>query len=347
MHAYVEAMKKEVESAAPDLEESVVTAISIEGGSPGLAAPADLQSLLRTVRRSFHLADDVQISLQTMPGDYSRALVQKMQDCGVNHWIFGIQTADLKEHELLQRPYRFDALSMVHVAIQTFDLHARSFELLYGIPGQTTESWLHSLDMALRYEPEHLTLYPLLLERGTQLKQRCDRGELSPCSSSRKAEFYVLAKEKLEAAGYRPYTIYDFAKPGCENRYRKSQLEGVQQLGIGYGSASRIDRVCYTSGHSLQEYLEHSDEFSVLANQVIRPDEKSQFIREAMAGLTLLQGLSRKEMEKKYGSVCIPFWRERVPELIAEGLISETSGCLVLTPEGIAREELIWRALEA
>lgn len=288
LQSYVKAVLREIDAVSMDMEDYEVIAISIEGGSPVLATPGGLQDIMRRVRKSFHLAEDVQISIQTMPGEYSRALMEKMRDCGVNHWILGVQTTEFSEHELLQRPYRFDALTMVDVAMRNFHLRDCSFELLYGIPGQTMHSWKNSLDKVLYYAPEHLTLYPLRLEAGTLLKQKCDAGVITPCTQEEVDAFYAYAKERLTKRGYRAYTIYDFALPGKENRFRQAQIEGVNQLGIGYEATTLMDGIMYTNGHSLQEYLEHSDELDVIANHLVRLDEtgmeQMKKAREALRG---------------------------------------------------------------
>ena len=76
--AYVKALLREIEAAAPEAQDHRVRAVSLEGGCPTLLEPAGLQTVLRAIRHSFALAEDVQISLQTMPGDYSRALMEKI-----------------------------------------------------------------------------------------------------------------------------------------------------------------------------------------------------------------------------------------------------------------------------
>lgn len=272
--AYVQAVLREIEAASEDMDEYEVSAISIEGGSPVLATPGGLQEILRRVKKHFQIASDVQIALQTMPGEYSRALLQKMRDQGVNHWIVGLQTTAPAEHELLERPYRFDALTMVDAALRNFQMRDCSFELLYGIPGQTMKSWKNTLEKALYYTPEHMTLYPLRLAKGTKLQQRCVLGEIKPCGSEETAAFYDYARERLEQLGYHAYTICDFAKPGKENRFRLEQLNGTEQLGIGYGAVSLLDGVSYRNGHSLSEYLEHSEDLSILADHLVRLDEE-------------------------------------------------------------------------
>ncbi|MCD7954908.1 MAG: radical SAM protein [Lachnospiraceae bacterium] len=335
MRTYTEAMVREIQSAAADMDDCEVTAVSIEGGSPVLAEPSGLQKVLRALRKNFHLAEDVQISLQTMPGDYSRALMQKLPDCGVNHWIFGVQTADLNEHLLLERPYSYEALSMVDVALKTFDVHNRSFELLYGIPGQTEHTWEHSLLSVLSYEPEHLTLYPLHLCRGTSLYRRWQEEHLTVCTAQEKTAFYQQAKTRLAELGYRQYTIYDFAKPGCENQFRVRELNGTERLGIGYKAESYLDGVSYKNGHSLQQYLDHSDDLSVIANQVARLDDESLMYKEMHSALISLAGIDLSVLREKYGEVLAEKAREALQQMEMKNDICQHEGKWLLTDTGV------------
>lgn len=335
MHAYVDAMVRELEAAGEEMEEYEVVAVSIEGGSPVLAEPSGLQRLLLALRKSFHVAQQAQICLQTMPGDYSRALMQRLRDSGVNHWIFGIQTADAAEHALLGRPYRYDALSMVDVAVKTFDVHDRSFELLYGIPGQTMQSWKHTLEAALYYAPEHVTLVPLQLQKGTELYAKYLSGQTEACPEDRKITFYRYACERLEALGYHAYTTEDFARPGAENRYRLGQLAGTEQLGIGYGAAGLLDGVAYTNGHSLREYLEHAEDPSVTANQVVRLTDEHRMRRELQAELLQLRGVKQETCEARYGASARQLFGEHLKRLQERGYLECRDDSLYLTASGI------------
>lgn len=266
--AFAKALLSEIDAVAPDLEDYTVSAVSVEGGSPALMAAADLQAVLRAIRRRFRLAGDAQISLQTMPGDYSRSLMERMRDNGVNFWIVGLETADPEEHELLRRPYRFDALTMVDAAIRTFNPRDLSFDLLYGIPGQSMKSWSHTLDTVLAYAPEHLTLLPLQLIKGTALCAQVDEGLVTPPDPALARDMRDHARDRLAALGYRAYTRMDYALPGKEYRYRRGQMEGMPQLGIGYRSRTVMDGFAYTNGHTLQEYLEHPGDLQILADEV-------------------------------------------------------------------------------
>lgn len=344
--ACCQAMLTEMEAAAAEMPDAVIPAVSLEGGSPALTSPAMLQTLLRFVRKTFPLTENVQILIQTMPGQYSRSLIQRMQDAGVNFWTIGLETANPVEHEVLGRPYRFDTLTMVDTAIRTFNMRNLDFSLLYGIPGQTMDSWKHSLDMALAYSPEHLTLNPLRLIPGTPLANRCQKGELISCSPDVAAEYYEYARKVLFSLGYKAYTITDFARPGCENRWRLCQLLDTPYMGFGYQADSYLDGVFYTNGHSLREYIEHSAELPVIANHMVRLDSRSQMLRFAVSQLTLSEGLCLQELKEKFGSLADDLIQNVLLPFITEGYLTEnTAGIgdssskpqrIQLTPIGIA-----------
>ena len=348
LKAYGQAMEAEMEAAAAEMPDAVIPAISIEGGSPALASPEMLQNLLRFMRKNFPLAEDVQIQIQIMPGQFSRSLIQRLQDTGVNFWTIGLETADLKEHDLLGRPYRFDALTMVDTAIRTFHMEKLNFSLLYGIPGQTLRSWRHTLDAALAYAPDHLTLNPLRLIPGTPLAHKCQKGELTACSWEILSQYYEYAKELLLSLGYEAYTITDFCRPGCENRWRLSHLSGTPYMGFGYQADSCFDGVFYTNGHSLKEYLEHSADLPVIAHHMVRLDRRSQMLRFALSRLTLTQGLDTQELNRRFGQEARQLTQEVLLPLINKGFLTGTAADLYddsssaypryarLTPLGIA-----------
>lgn len=337
VRAHGQAMLAELQAAAEDAGDSVVRAVSIEGGSPCLTPPELLRELLRTIRRRFACAPDLQIGIQTMPGDYSRALMQRMADEGVNFWTVGLASANPEEHKLLGRPYRFDALTMVDTAVRVFPMRDLNFELLYGIPGQTMHSWERSLNAVLAYQPEHLTLRPLILRPGTPLYAGCKSGKTAPCSPETGTELYLYAKQRLEQMGYCGYTIHDFALPGHEDRYRLALLNGADYTGIGYRADSRVEGIHYCNGHSMQEYIGHSADLSIIADQVTRIEGAGEIMRHIASQLTLKRGLDDAVLQSSFGDSAEPVLNQVLPGLLQEKMLERrANGRLYLTARGIA-----------
>ena len=324
LRAYGQAMLVEMAAATEEGEGRTVTAVSLEGGCPGLMSADSLQEILRGLRKHFPLAEDVQIGIQTMPGEYSQAFMRKLRDYGVNFWTVGLQTAILEEHLLLDRPYKFDALTMVDAALQNFDPRALNFELLYGIPGQNALSLSRSLEKVLAYEPDHITLAPLRLLHGTRLYDRCRAGAVKPMDPQMAADLYEKAAERLETLGYQRYTASGFARPGGQDRFRLGLLRGEDLLGLGYEAKSCLDGLCYSTGHNFNEYLAHSGELEIVANQVAQLSEEGQTLRLAVGRLEKLEAVEGTAL----GGHLSP--------LLESGALENTGEGYRLTPLGIA-----------
>lgn len=324
LRAYGQAMLLEMAAAAEEGEGRTVTAVSLEGGCPGLMSADSLQDILRGLRKHFPLADDVQIGVQTMPGEYSQAFMRKLRDNGVNFWTVGLQTAVLEEHLLLDRPYKFDALTMVDAALKNFDPRRLNFELLYGIPGQTSLSLGRSLEKVLAYDPDHITLAPLRLLHGTRLYDRCRAGAVKPMEPQMAADLYEEAAERLETLGYRRYTASGFARPGGQDRFRLSLLRGEDLLGLGYQAKSCLDGLCYSTGHNFNEYLAHSGELEIVADQVAQLNEEGQALRLAVGRLERLEAVEGSALG------------EHLSPLLESGALENVGTGYRLTPLGIA-----------
>ena len=295
IRAYGQALLAEIESCAGEYEDYEVRAVSIEGGSPALLGADVLFQVIRSVRHAFSCAEDLQISLQTMPGDYSRALMEKMRDAGVNHWIIGLQTAQPAEHDILERPYRFDAVTMADMAIRTFEPRPLSFDVLTGIPKQTIHSLEQTLMKCLYYAPDHMTVYPLSIRQGTRLQELIGSGRIPAVSSENAKELHDFAAAFLQEHGFVRYTAYDYTRSPhpisfsgvssdspaeepsglCINRYRLLYLTDCEYLGLGYLGNSYMDGCMWKNGHSLQEYIDHSTSIDITAADLVRPDQKS------------------------------------------------------------------------
>ncbi len=294
VRAYAKALMEEIDSYRDEMQDYEVQAISVEGGSPALLGADALQEILRKIKKVFCCAEDLQISLQTMPGDYSRALMEKMRDAGVNFITIGIQTAQQNEHDVLERPYKFDAITMIDTAIRTFEPRPFGFELLCGIPGQTVHSLEQTLKRCLVYVPEHMSILPLMFPADSALKQKILAGEISPVPDIQVHELRTFADHYLKEFGYEPYTAYDYVKKHdvkinygiseedpykirdpYRNRFRLLYLTGCEYLGLGYHSSSWLDGIMWSTGHSLQEYLTQASDFAVTAVNPVRPDEES------------------------------------------------------------------------
>lgn len=226
--AYSKALISEIENMGEEFEDYTVESIYLSG-SPCLMEPSDLNRVLEKVREAFKLDDNVFIAVKTRPGEYSRAILDKLRDNGVNHYIVSLMTANESLHQFLGRPYDIDKISMADTAIRNFNMRDLSFELMYNMPGQSEKDFDNDLNRILSYKPEHVSLYSF-------------NEKIKNC-------------ERLTDLGYIQYTENDYCLEGHENRYIMHLKDGKEYLGLGYRSRSYVDGVSYVTGRSLDFYL--------------------------------------------------------------------------------------------
>ena len=130
-----------------------------------------------------------------------------------------------------------------------------SLDLIFGVPGQTAESWRDSLAHALALEPAHVSTYGLTVEEGTPFAAWQAREPGAFASGDLEAELYALAIDTLEGAGFEQYEISNFARPGFRCAHNENYWANGEYLGLGVGAASFLGGVRSTHTRELASYV--------------------------------------------------------------------------------------------
>ena len=105
--------------------------------------------------------------------------------------------------------------------------------MIYARPEQTPQAWSAELQRALDLGPEHLSLYQLVIEPGTQFHGALRRGELSLLDEEIQADLYEATNRTLDAAGLPAYEVSNHARPGAECRHNLTYWRYGDYIGIG------------------------------------------------------------------------------------------------------------------
>jgi len=238
---YLLALLTEVESKRGQEWESF-DSIYLGGGTPSLMDPGGLATLLSTLRRCFQIQPDAEITLEANPGTINRDKLSGFLAAGVNRVSLGAQSFQDRELALLGRIHRAaevkDAVALLR------DLHCANFnlDLIFGIPGQSLQTWQETLEQALELEPQHISCYLLQLDPETPLAVAIARKEIIEPDEDTESDMYYAAIDRLTAAGLEHYEISNFARPGFACRHNLNYWRSGQYLGLGPGSVTCKDR---------------------------------------------------------------------------------------------------------
>ncbi|MBO5052964.1 MAG: radical SAM family heme chaperone HemW [Muribaculaceae bacterium] len=207
--------------------------VYIGGGTPSILSPDELAPLLNIV-----VARASEVTIEVNPEDVKVENMSRWRELGVNRVSMGVQS--FVDSELLAVGRRHDSRRAVKAfnVLRETGFENISLDLIYGLPGQTSETWLYSLDRMLKLSPEHFSAYCLSYEPGTRLYAAMTSGRLTPTDEDVLAEMYDNLHTRAVVAGYDHYEISNFAKPGYHSRHNTSYWESIPYLGLGPGAHS-------------------------------------------------------------------------------------------------------------
>ena len=346
MDRYVSVLCRQLAEIAPRAAAHEVDTVYFGGGTPSWLGEKRLRQILKTVEKRYRLAKKPEVTLEANPdsaGDWK--VLRTLRRAGFNRLSLGVQSADDEQLKILGRPHTFAQAEEAAAAARRAKIKNLSLDLIYGLPGQTLESWKETLEKAAALSPEHLSCYGLKVEEGTPLRDMLETLDLP--DDDAQADMYLWTVERLEELGYRQYEISNFAKPGYESRHNLKYWTLGEYAGFGPGAHSDLGDVRYAYIRDLDAYcLGVEAQGDILSeNERIPPRERD--VEYLMLGLRLAKGVSRQEFEYRFR---LPFGpvQAALERFERSGHAILRSGRWHLTPEGfLLSNQIIGQCLEA
>ncbi len=205
---YLKALYREIETCEHDIEPS---SLYVGGGTPTVLPEDDILSLLRIIKKKFHLPPETEATLEANPGTIDKINLAKIRDAGINRVSLGVQSFNPKELRMMGRAHsREDVYSSIS-KLKDAGFDNLSIDLIISLPGQGLDDLTVSLDEATQLGVQHISAYDLSIDEGTLFYSETKAGKLIPPPEMLQVEMYLKAVESLEKSGFRRYEISNFA----------------------------------------------------------------------------------------------------------------------------------------
>ena len=219
-------------------EGRTLTSIFFGGGTPSLMPPAIVAALIDAASGYWHVAPDMEITLEANPSSVEAARFADLAVAGVNRVSLGLQALDDETLHFLGRAHDVrEGLAALDVAQSVFG--RVNFDLIYARPGQSEADWEAELAQGLSLGTDHLSLYQLTIEPGTRFATQVAQGKLVPADPDHGATLYEQTQAMTAAAGVPAYEISNHARPGQESRHNLTYWRYGDYAGIGPGAHGR------------------------------------------------------------------------------------------------------------
>jgi oxygen-independent coproporphyrinogen-3 oxidase len=316
--------------------EQVVDTVYIGGGTPSLLEPSALCRMLDALRGSFACAFE-EVTLEADPETITKEKADAWLASGINRVSLGTQSFVDCELAAAGRLHRRDDIYRCVEILRGAGLANFSFDLIAGLPHQTSESWQTSLDEVCRLSPSHVSVYILEIDEGSRLGRESLAGGARYSVASLPADddtaaFYERACEQLAAFGYEHYEISNWAHPGKRSAHNLKYWQRTPYLGFGAGAHSFDGSQRWANAHDPAAYTAAIAAGRLPIEQHGPVSTQAALDEELFLGLRVLEGIDLAAIEKRYNTDL----RDRVSGLVEQGLVEWQGGRLRLAPDRLA-----------
>lgn len=285
---YSSALIAEIDSVAPDLRDYEVQAVRFCGGIPLLLGGTSVSDILFNMRKAMTVADDAEITIETVPGKLDEYNLRLFAQRGIERLEFNVATLVQSEHNDLRCPGVYGQLYEHDAMRHYLGPENWGVNLLYGLAGQTPDSWKRTVRKALDMEPRHVAI---ALSRALPSGTPSERARIGGYAAFSDDELDTLlamreaAVEQLVNAGYHEYVAGSFSLSESRCRHTELAYRCADSLGLGAGATSLYGGYSYRNTSDVEAYMNHSSEPERIVRDVFEIDWRARLLSEVGCGL--------------------------------------------------------------
>jgi oxygen-independent coproporphyrinogen-3 oxidase len=341
--AYVRDLSREMALVASALDDGVrlrrpVRHVHFGGGTPTIMAPGDIVDLMSRVREAFVVAADAEIAVEIDPRTLTPPMVDALRAIGLNRASLGIQDFSPEVQSAIHRIQPFAVVARAVEALRHIGVSGIGFDLVYGLPGQSTDGFVKTVRQAMALGPDRISLFGYAHVPWMRPHQKLIDESALPDAALRMA-LQRTAAEVLSDAGYVAVGLDHFARPGDpmaramdEGRLHRN-FQGYTTddsgalLGFGASAIGRLPQGYVQNVTDVREYRAAVDAGrpAVVRGHALDTDDRMR--------ATIIERLMC-ELEVDVGHIAREFGRtqdvltgamEALEPLVADGLVSVTA----------------------
>lgn len=333
---WLNALLKELrtEPAFLGTERPALRTVYFGGGTPSQLSFQEFERIFETISDAYDLSSCAEITLEANPDDLTPAYVAELRRLPFNRISIGVQSFDDVELQAINRRHTAAAAAEAIRECSRQGFGNISLDLMYGLPGQTLESFGRSLQVALTLPVQHVSSYSLSWEEGSVLYAKLLSGALRQADEDFSEACFFLMKDRLENAGFEHYELSNFALEGFASKHNSSYWDGSHYLGVGPGAHSYNGLVRRFNPPSLKRYNE-----GVALGSDFRETEEldaaTRYNDFVITRLRTMQGLDLCELRAGYGSAMEAYCLKNASKSLRNGTLEQVGDRLRLTRKGL------------
>ena len=329
---YAEALRRELADRRDYLPSPKLQSVYLGGGTPSQLSLDDVESILTCICENYDLQPGAEITLEANPDDVSRELAYGWARIGINRVSLGVQTFD--DHLLAFLHRRHTARQAIEAVecLVACGIENVSADLMYGLPGQSAESFERDVRTVMQLPVKHLSSYALSVEEGTPLSRMMEKHQVCTADEDTFCKEYESLLDLTSHAGWEHYEISNFALPGYRAVHNSGYWRGIPYLGCGPGAHSYDGKTRRCNNPDLGAYVmgEHGIPYR---EERLSLDER--FNEQVFTSLRTCEGLDLGNLAESFGHEALNALMASAGTHLRRGLLEKADGRLRITRKGL------------
>lgn len=343
---YIDALIKSIDYSKKNMNMKCykINTIYIGGGTPSFINSKYIVKILEKIREIFNVSENAEITIELNPGTVNEEKIIDYKNAGINRVSIGLQAVQDDLLKMLGRIHTYSEFENTYKLIQKAGFKNVNVDLMLGLPNQTIDNIEESVKKIISLNPNHISVYSLIVEEGTPIEKKITSGILSLPEEDLERKMYYKVKELLEKTGYNHYEISNFAKKGFESKHNMNCWNQEEYLGFGLASHSYFENKRYSNIENLDEYIKNIEENNFDKNIIVHEiqSEEAKKKEYMLLGLRKIEGVSISKFEQKFRIHPLFYFRFEISKLEEEGLIEVDLDNIKLTQKGLDFANLVW-----
>ena len=332
---YIKKLKEEIKIELSHQEYSIKT-IYIGGGTPSSIDSKYIIEILNVIKEK-HNIKNIEVNIEVNPGTVTKNKLLDYKCAGINRISIGLQETNNDLLKQIGRIHTYEEFLETYNLARNVGFNNINVDLMIGLPNQSILNIKESIYKIIDLNPEHVSVYSLILEEGTGLYEKYQNSSSELPDEELERNMYWYVKNTLENNGYIHYEISNFSKKGYESKHNISCWKQEEYIGFGAAAHSYMGCTRYSSTESIEEYIQGSEKI-VHEKQTIE-DAKKEYM---LLGLRKIKGVSIQEFKNKFGDNPIFLFRNELNKLVEEDLVEVDGDEIKLTNKGLDLANIVW-----
>jgi oxygen-independent coproporphyrinogen-3 oxidase len=316
------------------------------GGTPSVLAAAAVDQILQTVRSTYHILTEPEITLEINPGTVTPAQLREYRQSGINRLNIGVQSFREQNLEFLGRLHTVQEARQAIEWARHAGFENVGLDLIYGLPDQTQNSWRRDLETAAAYVPEHLACYTLTFESGTPLEKQLREGRIAAPDDERVGELMIFTANFLADRDYARYEVSNYSRGrNLRSRHNSKYWSFAPYLGLGPSAHSFIEPERFWNIADVATYVRRLKDDCLPVDSRETLDREQMMLESVYLGLRTIDGIDVAKFEEKFGVHFNQILGEVTAEFEDKGWLKMADTRCVLTLQGILLLDTITAAL--